>query len=124
MLTRIFIVASFAACLASCQSLPADEKRLVGMWRFEDSNTIVEMRLGSDHTFQSEMRHKNELTTPGSFPYRGQWRYQGTQLTIDSAMAYIPTDRRTRTGAIDTARDVLLVKSFDGTRTLTYRRLR
>ncbi|MEY2562289.1 MAG: hypothetical protein QOH88_482 [Verrucomicrobiota bacterium] len=99
------------------------DQRLLGIWRFEDENSIEELAFYQDRSFRSLDRNKYELSTPGLGDWRGTWRAEGDRIHIDSALVYTPGDYKIRTGRYDSDREILLMKTRDGARTLNYTRL-
>ncbi len=104
------------------------EAKLAGTWRAEDDETVNEIACRRDHTFTSWTSRKNELTTPGVAIGAGDWKLQDRQLVVHFTK-YVPVDtwadedKQIMYKIVNIRNDALLMKNFDGSKVLTYKRL-
>ena len=123
---RIVSVAGCVVMLTSCSRFT--EVKLLGTWRSEDEDTVEEFACREDRAFTSWTSFKNELTTPSVFIGAGEWHVQGHQLVVHftkgvAVDAWSNEDKQTRFKLVKISNDVLLMKNFDGSKILTYKRL-
>jgi len=124
--TRILALAVCAVMLIGCNRVT--EVKLLGTWRAEDDQTVEEMACRKDHSFTSWTSWKNELTTPSVGIGAGDWQLQGHELVVHFTK-YVPVDtwanedKQIRFTIVKIRNDALLMKNFDGSKVLTYKRL-
>jgi hypothetical protein len=124
--TRIFALAVCAVTLAGCNRLT--EAKLLGTWRAEDDQTVEEMACRKDHSFTSWTSLKNELTTPSVAIGAGDWQLKGHELVVHFTK-YVPVDtwadedKQIRFTIVKIRNDALLMKNFEGSKVLIFKRL-
>ncbi|HWX17130.1 MAG TPA: hypothetical protein VNY07_11125 [Chthoniobacterales bacterium] len=123
---RILSVAGCVVILTGCSRFT--EGKLSGTWRSEDENTVEEIACRNDHTFTSWTSFKNELTTPSVLMGAGEWHVQGNQLVVHltkgvAVDTWSNEDKWIRFTLVKISNDALLMKNFDGSKVLTYKRL-
>jgi hypothetical protein len=112
--------------LTGCNRLT--EAKLLGTWRAEDDETVNEIACRRDHSFTSWTSWKNELTTPSVAIDAGDWKLEDGQLLVHFTK-YVPVDtwadedKEIGFRIVKTGNDALLMKNFDGSKVLTYKRL-
>jgi hypothetical protein len=99
------------------------DAKLVGTWRCEDEDSVEELALKPDHSFRSLNTFKKELVTPSPMEETGTWHVRDNQVTLDSILTWNKERSRINRTLLQLKKDSLLTKNFDGTKTLTYRRL-
>jgi hypothetical protein len=123
---RIFAFAVCTVTLVGCNRFT--EAKLLGTWRAEGDETVEEMACRKDHSFTSWTSSKNELTTPSVGIAAGDWQLQGHELAVHFTK-YVPVntwadeDRQIRFTIVQIRNDALLMKNFDGSKVITYKRL-
>jgi hypothetical protein len=123
---RIVAVGCCVAIFAGCNRLT--EAKLLGTWRAEDDQTVEEIACRKDHSFTAWTSWKNELTTPSVAIGAGDWQLQGHELVVHFTKG-VPVDtwsnedKHIRFTIVKLGNDALLMKNFDGSKVVTYKRL-
>jgi hypothetical protein len=123
---RIFALAICAVALTGCNRVT--EAKLLGTWRAENDETVNEITCRRDHSFTSWTSWKNELTTPSVAISAGDWQMQDRGLVVHFTK-YVPVDtwaeedKQMKFAIVKIRNDALLMKNFDGSNVLTYKRL-
>ncbi len=121
MTVRVFAWIVCAVILGGCGRMR--EAKLIGTWRYEDDDGIEEMSLHPDHSFWSIETSKKELVIPSPLEETGSWQLKGNQLLMDSLVTWSKVRRQLSRTLMQTGRTALVIKSSEGSKNLTYRRL-
>ena len=121
MLVHLLAYIVTAVMLFGCDRIR--EAKPIGTWRCEDEDGIEEISLHPDHSFWSIETYKKELVTPSPLEETGSWQLKGNQLLMDSLVTWSKVRRQLSRTLMQTGRTALVIKSSEGSKNLTYRRL-
>jgi hypothetical protein len=96
---------------------------VIGTWRCEDEDGIQEISLNSDRSFWTLDTFKKELVTPSPLEETGSWQLKSNQLLLDSVVTWSKERNQITKTLVRITRTALVIKSFDGSKNLTYKRI-